>query len=69
MLTMETRRKERNKELDMLLQEERSKELNMLLRAAVGFVADAQFSNPPEQEKALRGLIYTVERIKEEVER
>lgn len=57
MLTMETRQEERNKELDMLL------------RAAVGFMADAQFSRPPEQEKALRGLIYTVERMKEEVER
>ena len=57
MLTMETRRKERNKELDMLLQ------------AAVGFMADAQFSRPPEQEKALRGLTYTLERFKEEVER
>ena len=58
MLTMETRQEERNKELDILL------------RAANEYLTDALFGSPAlARKQAILGLIYTVERMKEEVER
>lgn len=47
----------------------RRMEIEMLLEAAAAYLSDARYSGDVTREKAIEGLIYTVERIKEEMER